>query len=446
MKSSLPTIAIVTPSFNQAQYLEECIESVLGQGYHNLQYVIMDGGSTDGSLEIIQKYAKYLTYWQSQPDGGQYNAITDGFRRTNGEIMAWLNSDDKYHPLAFVKVASTFTSNPSVRWLTGRMCYWGVDGDLVKISNNLPVFSRLKYLSGHFDKPYIQQESTFWHRSLWNDAGATMGNTEKLAGDLGLWCRFFRNDQLYTFDTCLGGYRLYGDQRGVLMADGYYNEASLLIEQERKFFRLSSLELPSPPNHLSVSREPLISFLADNKLNMEQPSLRTCWRHYTENLIGMVNEIYRERDFKLFPFLHNELMMLGLVKPSAITLTTDRLEESSAKIQLTERLRKQGDAFALNENDPAATVEYRKALDQWPTDTVTAVKLLRVLWQMKEAQEALNLIVRFLEFAAHDREFVQAAAAILVDYGAIEQATGVYDEYLMTNPHDFQMKSLREQL
>jgi glycosyltransferase involved in cell wall biosynthesis len=104
--TDLPKISIVTPSFNQGEFLEECIDSVLSQNYPNLEYIIMDGGSTDISILIIKKYEKYLTYWQSQPDGGHYAALNQGFNKTTGEIMAWLNSDDKYHPNAFFKVAA----------------------------------------------------------------------------------------------------------------------------------------------------------------------------------------------------------------------------------------------------------------------------------------------------------------------------------------------------
>jgi glycosyltransferase involved in cell wall biosynthesis len=98
MNLVIPKISIITPSFNQAQFLDATVQSILSQNYPNLEYIIIDGGSTDGSLEIIKKYEKHLHFWCSEPDAGQYDAINKGFAHSTGEIMAWLNSDDMYCP------------------------------------------------------------------------------------------------------------------------------------------------------------------------------------------------------------------------------------------------------------------------------------------------------------------------------------------------------------
>ncbi len=111
MDNNLPKITIVTPSFNQAEYLEKCIKSVISQGYPNLEYIVMDGGSTDSSVEIIKRYEPHITYWQSQPDGGQGAAIAEGFQRSTGTLLSWINSDDFLCKGALFKVAEVYKEN-----------------------------------------------------------------------------------------------------------------------------------------------------------------------------------------------------------------------------------------------------------------------------------------------------------------------------------------------
>ena len=110
----LPTITVVTPSYNQGAYLERTIRSVLAQAYPRLQYIIMDGGSTDNSVDIIKAYASGIDFWQSRPDGGQSAAINAGWRRATGEILAWLNSDDYYLPGTLEFVGEYFATHPDV--------------------------------------------------------------------------------------------------------------------------------------------------------------------------------------------------------------------------------------------------------------------------------------------------------------------------------------------
>lgn len=112
-QGTLPRVSIVTPSFNQAPFIEETIRSVLMQGYPNLEYIIMDGGSTDGSLDIIRRYERFLTYWVSKPDEGQCNAINEGWKRATGEIIAYLNSDDVLLANAIQSAVAALCANPS---------------------------------------------------------------------------------------------------------------------------------------------------------------------------------------------------------------------------------------------------------------------------------------------------------------------------------------------
>ena len=105
---AIPKISIITPSFNQGKFLEETILSVINQDYPDLEYIIIDGGSSDNSVEIIKKYEKYLTYWISEKDSGQSSAINKGLKKISGELVAWINSDDLYCPNVFSKIAEYF--------------------------------------------------------------------------------------------------------------------------------------------------------------------------------------------------------------------------------------------------------------------------------------------------------------------------------------------------
>ncbi|WP_051292929.1 glycosyltransferase family 2 protein [Citrifermentans bremense] len=256
-QSELPKISIVTPSFNQKQYLEECIDSVLSQNYPNLEYIVMDGGSTDGSAEIIAKYSKHLNYWHSRRDFGQYHAVQMGFWISTGEIMAWLNSDDKYHPGALWLVADAFGAFPELRWVTGSPTLWDKDGKISAFAAAPPVYSREKYLKGEVNLPYIQQESTFWRRTLWDEAGGTLDPSFPLAADMELWAHFFRHARLHTLNASLGGFRSHpGEgQRSEAASEQYAQEAERIVARERAYFAgLPEEKLLAPPEPLQVAQ------------------------------------------------------------------------------------------------------------------------------------------------------------------------------------------------
>jgi glycosyltransferase involved in cell wall biosynthesis len=242
-------ISIVTPSFNQGQFLEECIDSILSQNYPNLEYLVMDGGSSDNSVEIIKKYEKHLTYWQSRPDNGQYAAINEGFRKTTGEIMTWLNSDDILYPKSLDTVSEILARFGEIEWLMGRPNGIDEHGKRTWVVDPLPLWSREKYLKRQYRNPYIQQEGTFWKRSLWEKAGSVLDTNWKLAGDMELWARFFRYAQLYSVDALLGAYRKHVAQKTATGINEYNREAEQIIDREIQWYEQSSDKtlLPAPP-------------------------------------------------------------------------------------------------------------------------------------------------------------------------------------------------------
>jgi hypothetical protein len=253
-----PRITIVTPSFNQGEFLEECIDSVLGQNYPNLEYIVMDGGSSDNSVAIIKKYEKHIAFWQSKPDDGQYYAINEGFRRGTGDFMAWLNSDDKYHAGALMKVAGVLHERADVEWLTGRPTAWGPDGKLALVEQELVSWTREKLLARRPDDPFVQQESTFWRRSLWEKAGAGLRTEYHLAADHELWLRFSRFAQLFTVDALLGGYRYQKDQKAKVQRTEYLAEVEKVLQEERRQPADKMKSFPAAPTPLRISSSPAV--------------------------------------------------------------------------------------------------------------------------------------------------------------------------------------------
>ena len=228
-KTEWPKITLVTAVYNGEEYLEATIRSIVNQEYPNLEYIVVNDGSTDGTVEIIRKYERAMSCWFSQSNQGLYAALNAGFARSTGEIMGWLNSSDLLQVNGLFTVGSIFRELRDVEWITGRITKISATGMTIDV---LPVrrWSRGRFLAGA--NKHIQQESTFWRRSLWERAGGKLSTEYRAEGDFELWVRFFRHARLYSVNALIGGYRLHDDALSSSNMDRYNRNCDEIAAHE----------------------------------------------------------------------------------------------------------------------------------------------------------------------------------------------------------------------
>lgn len=209
-----PLVSIVTPSYNQAKYLERTIVSVLEQDYPAIEYIVMDGGSTDGSLEIIQKYAHRLAYWESVKDEGQTHAINKGFSRINGKYMAWLNSDDTYEPGAIREMVDYLEHHPETGMVYGDCNFVDANDKVIGKFNAMQTdYHRLQ--SGFV---HIPQQAAFWRSELWHKVGP-LDESIYFAMDYDLWLRLAEISRIQYLKKTWANFRLHGDAKTIAEDD-----------------------------------------------------------------------------------------------------------------------------------------------------------------------------------------------------------------------------------
>lgn len=228
-KPALPKIHLVTPNYNGADYLEETILSVLQQGYENLHYTLVDGASQDGSRDILERYRCAVSEVIIEPDDGHADALNKSFATPHGDIMGWINSDDILLPGCLSIVGRIFATYPEVSWVTGLPTTCDLTSKLTYVGPTKN-WSRLRFLAG--DHLWIQQESTFWRRSLWEKAGGQLDTRFKVANDFELWSRFFRHADLHTVESMLGCFRVREGQRSDVDRARYMREVDTVLKRE----------------------------------------------------------------------------------------------------------------------------------------------------------------------------------------------------------------------
>jgi len=205
--TALPKISIVTPSLNQGRFIAETIQSVLEQGYPNLEYIVVDGGSTDGSVDIIRSFEKHLALWISEPDSGQTDALIKGFKKSTGHILGWLCSDDLLCPGALWTVGGIFTAEPSLDLLYGDTAYLFPDG---RTKPKKKISFDYKMMLHAYSM--VAQPSSFFTRRIYEKAGG-LDSSLQYAMDFDLYLRMGPNVRALHIPVVLSKYRLHPDSK-----------------------------------------------------------------------------------------------------------------------------------------------------------------------------------------------------------------------------------------
>lgn len=357
-----PKISIVTPSYNQGQFIEETIRSVLLQGYPDLEYIIIDGGSTDESVEIIRKYDRWITFWTSEPDSGQTNAINKGFKRSTGEIVAWLNSDDLYTAGALIIAAKAFAERPGSAVIYG-------DADTIDAETTLlsHINSRDFDLQELYRRDYIRQPASFISAEAIKKIGF-LDERFHYAMDYDLWIRLGQGGAVMQYiPRKLAWFRLHDCSKTVSQQAAFWSEEFMLFDMALK-------RSISDPSLAGVAYSHLLRSLILNHFSQQSHEVTSCVNKSTLNYDG--KEAYYQQPFQ------EVLKCLG----------TDhsRSEEGySLPVALCKLYRAFASEYNRGESNPSPDVESRWVAEQF-------ILLPNYLLSLGEKTESVRLYKRFI--------------------------------------------------
>ena len=239
MTDKLPRISIITPSFNQGEFLEETILSVINQKYPDLEYIIMDGGSTDNSVDVIKKYEDTISYWVSEPDNGQADAIHRGFSMATGDILAYINSDDIYFPDSFRVIAETFMSNPTAQWVVGKGYCIDDKGQFLNRKKYAPV----TFINMLFLEDCVMQPTAFWRKELYSAVGG-IDTHYQFSFDYDLFLKFVHRFPPVRVNHDIAAFRIHPQSKTETIYD-------VCIKEDHEIHRKYYLEGKNPVKYLS---------------------------------------------------------------------------------------------------------------------------------------------------------------------------------------------------
>lgn len=248
----LPTISVITPSYNQAQFIRATIDSILSQDYPDLDYWVIDGGSTDGTVEILKSYGDKIQ-WVSEKDKGQTDAINKGLSRAKGEVLAYLNSDDVYLPGTLKRVGEYY-ANTGADWITGDCTVIDVEGK--PISGNWLIAGYKRFLMAIYSPTLLRiadsmlpQPSTFWSRKAWEKVGK-FNESYRYVMDYDYWLRMSQYFKPHDLGVALSGFRSQPDSKSETSRDKLMAESFIALKANRA----NQLELFLHKIHCDVVR------------------------------------------------------------------------------------------------------------------------------------------------------------------------------------------------
>jgi glycosyltransferase involved in cell wall biosynthesis len=309
--SDWPKISIITPSYNQGKFIEETIRSVLAQNYPNLEYIIIDGGSTDETIEIISKYGKWISYWESEPDNGQSHAINKGLIKCTGEIVNWLNSDDYYTPGALFDVASKFMDDPTLQVISGFERYINNDSAAHEIFEGTLVDTDLEKT---IELSQIGQPSTFFKTNKFKELGPIPEDLHYVM-DGEMWVRYLLlngQSKFSKIEKTLVNFRLHNDSKTVNCIDSFHYERNCIICDVQRFAKVPKviidnwvtttankkpvyiLNRPWEINEKYITKKQLRTYFIKKYINFQFQ------QNYLRNAFLGIKQLVRDKQFDAF--------------------------------------------------------------------------------------------------------------------------------------------------